>query len=149
MAPMHVTAEGLVAAPPARVYEYLADYRRHHPRFLPPAFSDFAVEEGGVGAGTVIRFRLRAGGRTLSFRQRVEEPEPGQVLRESNIDKPGITTFTVLPEGVYSRVRIETLSERGGIAGLVERLLAPRLLAPLYADELARLDRYAREQQAP
>jgi hypothetical protein len=25
----------------------------HHPRFLPPAFSDFEVESGGIGAGTL------------------------------------------------------------------------------------------------
>ena len=32
-----------------RVYLYLADMRGHHPRFLPPAFSDFQVESGGAG----------------------------------------------------------------------------------------------------
>ena len=30
------------------VYRYIADMREHHPRFLPPAFSDFQVEPGGV-----------------------------------------------------------------------------------------------------
>ena len=41
---------------------YLADMRDHHPRFLPPAFSDFQVESGGVGAGTVTRFKIRPAG---------------------------------------------------------------------------------------
>ena len=40
-------------APAEVVYGYLADMREHHPRFLPPAFEDFKVESGGVGAGTV------------------------------------------------------------------------------------------------
>ncbi len=64
MAEVRVTAEGSISAPAERVYHYLANYREHHPRFLPPAFSDWQVEEGGVGAGTVVRFRLTVGGRT-------------------------------------------------------------------------------------
>ena len=51
MGTIHVTAERLVGAPADNVYGYLADMREHHPRFLPPAFSDFEVESGGVGAG--------------------------------------------------------------------------------------------------
>ena len=147
MAEIRVTAERPIAAPAERVYRYLADYREHHPRFLPPAFSDFQVEQGGIGAGTVIRFRLRAGGRSQVARQRVAEPEPGRVLSEADLDDPSFaTTFTVTPDGDRCRVLIETTWQRAGVRGLVERLFAPRVLRPLYADELARLDRYAREQ---
>ena len=39
-----VSAEGTVDAPAETVYRYLADMRDHHPRFMPPAFSDFQVE---------------------------------------------------------------------------------------------------------
>ena len=38
------SAEGMVDAPADTVYRYLADMRDHHPRFMPPAFSDFQVE---------------------------------------------------------------------------------------------------------
>ena len=145
MAEISVSVEGLVAAPAGQVYRILADYRRHHPRILPPAFSGFAVEQGGVGAGTVIRFRVAAGGRTRDYRQRVSEPVPGRVLREADIGVGRATAFTVTPDGDRSRVRIETTWRAGGLRGLVERLVAPRLLLPLYRDELARLDRYARE----
>lgn len=85
-----------------------ADYRAHHPRFLPPAFSDFRVEQGGVGAGTVHSFKLTAGSRTRAYRMRVEEPEPGRVLTESNQLSSAVTTFTVTPEGPGCRVRVET-----------------------------------------
>src|SRR5215470_10736311 len=44
-----VSAEGMVDAPAETVYGYIADMREHHPHFLPPAFSDFQVESGGVG----------------------------------------------------------------------------------------------------
>jgi uncharacterized protein YndB with AHSA1/START domain len=147
MATISVSAEGRVAAPPERVYRILADYRRHHPRILPPAFTDFAVERGGVGEGTIIRFRVTVGGRGQDFRQRVTEPVPGRVLREADLDADRATTFTVVPEGSASRVRIETAWRAGGLRGLIERVVAPRLLGPLYRDELARLDHYAREAQ--
>ena len=50
------------AREPEQVYSYLADMNLHQ-RFLPPAFSDFKIEQGGVGAGTVTSFKVTAGGR--------------------------------------------------------------------------------------
>jgi len=146
MAQITVFAERDISAPAETVYGILADYREHHPRILPPAFSGFTVEEGGVGEGTVIRFNVTSGGRTQSFHQRVSEPEPGRVLREAALDGDLATTFTVTPTANGSHVRIETRWTSGGVRGLVERLVAPRLLRPLYEDELSRLDRYARER---
>ena len=108
MAEMRVRAEGPIAAPAEQVYRYIADYQEHHHRFLPPAFSDFQVERGGVGAGTMIRFRLSAGGRSRAYRMQVAEPAPGRVLTESDTDSSLVTTFTVTPDGDRSRVRIET-----------------------------------------
>lgn len=149
MAEIRVSAEGPVDAPAERVYGYLADYRQHHPRFLPPAFSDFQVEEGGVGAGTLFRAKLTAGGRTRAFQMRVTEPEPGRVLAESDTASALVTTFTVTPEGDRSLVRITTTwPGAGGVGGFFERLFAPRALQRIYQDELERLDRYAREQAA-
>jgi len=74
-----VSAEGTVDAPADTVHRYIADMREHHPRFLPPAFSDFRVESGGVGAGTITRFKVTAGGRTREYRTVVAEPEPGRI----------------------------------------------------------------------
>jgi hypothetical protein len=77
----------------------------------------------------------------------VAEPEPGRVLTESDMESSLVTTFTVDPEGDRSRVRIATTWEgAGGIGGFFERTFAPRVLRRLYADELERLNRYAREQ---
>ena len=106
MAKIRVTVERPIDAPAERVYRYLADYREHHHRFLPPAFSDFQVEQGGVGAGTVIRFRLTVGGRTQTYRQRVEAPAPGRVLTEADLEPGAVPTFTVTPDGDSCRVRI-------------------------------------------
>lgn len=135
-------------APADAVYGYIADMREHHPRFLPPAFSDFRVESGGVGAGTVTRFKVMAGGRTREYRNVVAEPEPGRVLTESDTGSSAVTTFTVSPQGDASLVRISTAWDgAGGIGGFFERTLAPRVLRGIYADELKRLDAYAREHR--
>jgi uncharacterized protein YndB with AHSA1/START domain len=149
MAELRVAAEAPIAAPADRVYRILVDYRLHHPNILPPAFSDVTVEEGGVGAGTVIRYKITAGGRTRSYRMRVSEPDPGHILLETDDASSLATTFTVTPEGDNSRVAIETTWQgAAGFGGLMERFFAPRVLKGLYADELARLDRYARDHPA-
>jgi hypothetical protein len=146
MREVSVSARREIAAPADRVYRILANYRDHHPRILPPAFSGLTVEEGGIGEGTVIRFDVSLAGRRQTYHQRIEEPEPGRVLRERDISGHQATTFTVEPVGSGCRVIIETTWAPQGIRGIVERLLAPRMLRPLYEDELSRLDAYAREQ---
>jgi hypothetical protein len=88
---------------------------------------------------------MTAGGRARDFRMRVEEPDPGRVLTESDERSSMMTTWVVTPEGPGCRVRLETRWQgAGGVGGLFERLFAPRVLRRLYADELERLDRYAR-----
>ncbi len=149
MAKIVVSAEGAVDAPAETVYGYIADMSEHHPRFLPPAFSDFRVESGGIGAGTVIRYKLTAGGRTREYRTKVAEPEPGRVLTESDTGSSSVTTFTVSPQGAASLVQISgTWDGATGIGGLFERMFAPRVLRGIYADELKRLDAYAREHHS-
>ena len=150
MAPLHVSAEHVIGAPAEDVYGYIADHREHHPHFLPDNFSDFEVEAGGVGAGTITRFKVTAGGRTREYHMEVAEPEPGRVMTESDTNSSLVTTWTVTPEGAASsRVEISTQWDgAGGIGGFFERLFAPRAMRGIYADELERLDRYAREQKS-
>jgi hypothetical protein len=140
-------AESVIAAPAERVYRCLADFNDCHQRILPPAFSNFRVEAGGVGAGTVIAYTLSAGGRTINNRARVDEPEPGRLLTETDLKSSAVTTFTVTPQGDSAQVRIDT-RWRGatGIGGFMERLFAPRVLKRLYADELRRLNTEARRE---
>jgi uncharacterized membrane protein len=144
---IHVSAKRTIAAPAQIVYGYLADMREHHPHFLPPAFSDFTVESGGVGAGTITRFKVSAGRRTREYRMEVSEPEPGRVLQESDTGSSLVTRFTVTPQGDSCEVEILTTWEgAGGVGGFFERMFAPRVMQGIYADELARLDAYARGQ---
>jgi uncharacterized membrane protein len=151
MGVIQVSAERTVNAPADEVFGYIRDMNVH-PKFLPPAFSDFKVESGGVGPGTVASFKVTAGGRTRDYRMTVDEPEPGRVLRESDENSSLITKFTVRPRegelGAVSHVEITTSWQgAGGIGSFFERTFAPRAMKALYEDELQRLDAYAREQQ--
>ena len=148
MSRIALSAERVVDAPADTVYRCVADYQEHHPHFLPPAFSDFRVEEGGVGAGTIIRYKLTAGGRVRDYRVRIAEPEPGRVLTESDTGSSLVTTWTITPQGEKSSVQIATAWDgASGIGGFFERTFAPRAVRRLYDDELGRLDAYAREHK--
>ena len=149
MSRLHVCAERTVPAPAEAVYALLADYRVGHPSILPLSFSDLTVLRGGTGAGTKIRFSLKFAGRNQEIEARVQEPEPGRVLTETYPDKSAVTSFTVDPAGNQSRVRIETSWEASrGLAGLIERLVAPRLFRKLYGEELDLIERWAIDQDA-
>jgi hypothetical protein len=143
MSPFHFSTSRLLNAPADVVYHCLADYREHHRPggFLPPAFTDLQVLRGGVGAGTIIRFTVSVGGRTSTRTQEVTEPIPGRVLVESGGGEG--STYTLDPQGEQTLVRIDTVLQRRGIEGLLLPLFGPRLLRPIHADELARLEQHA------
>jgi hypothetical protein len=144
MREFHFSAERLLDAPADVVYHCLADYRQHHRAggFLPPAFTSLDVLEGGIGDGTVIRFTTSVGGRNITRTHQVTEPEPGRVLVESDKNGEG-STFTVVPRGSGTLVRIDTVLMGSGLEGMLMPVVYPRVMKPLYDDELTRLERYA------
>jgi uncharacterized protein YndB with AHSA1/START domain len=146
-------AERLIAAPPPAVYAVLADYTTHHPRIMPaPPFSHLVVEQGGVGAGTVFHITLRTLGRGQRLHMRVDEPEPGQVLTETNLDTGVVTEFTLAPGEGGSRTlaRMSSQWEPGaGLRGLVDRLVTPLLMGRIFGRQLRQLDQYVRSGEAP
>lgn len=147
MRTIRATGIARVEAPAAKVYGIIADYDVGHPSILPPAFRNLVVEEGGVGAGTRIRFEMKIGGRLRTLRAAITEPDPGRVLVESDLDSGGITTFTVTPLGETAcQVHILTQWTSGGLRGWVESILAPRMLEPIYREELEILQRVATAQ---
>ena len=149
MALLHASAERTIPAPADSVYALLADYRDGHPRILPPAFSNLTVLRGGIGVGTEIRFTLELAGRRDLVEASVDVPEPGRVLSETYPEKSAVTRFTVDPAGSQSRVRIETTwKSNRGLAGLIERLVAPRLFRKLYAEELDLIERWALDRES-
>jgi hypothetical protein len=143
-----ISASATIAAPAARVYGIIADYRNGHPHIVPrPPFGDIVVEQGGVGAGTAIRFPMRVVGRTRTLRGVITEPEPGRVLVESYPEDDMATSFTVEPLGeAVCRATITTdMKTRGGPLGLIERWMATRFLRAVYERELSLLEKVAKK----
>jgi len=142
-----ISASAIIPARRERVYSLIANYNDGHPRILPKQFTSLIVEQGGIGAGTIIRFEMSFFGRKLSFRAAITEPEPGRVLVESYLDNNGaVTTFTIDPGSAPadSRVTISTeLPVRAGLLGRIERALTTLLLRPIYVKELENLARVA------
>jgi len=140
-------ASSEIGAGPRVVYDLIADYHDGHPSILPPEhFTRLDVEEGGRGAGTVIRFGMKVLGRERTARAQITEPEPGRVLAERVLDDRGfVTTFSVDPiDARRCRVTIATTWEARGLGGFFERLFVPHLFRRIYRAELAQLDRVAR-----
>ena len=149
MANIEFQASREMAVPARIVYSVIADYHKGHPAILPkPPFIDLVVEQGGTGAGTVIRMRMTMLGKESSMRAAVSEPEPGRVLLEKSLDSDLQTTFIVEPvagqdAAEHSRTTFHTIIRVPGIAGLIQKWIVPRLLLPAYHQELANLEAYA------
>lgn len=135
-----------ISAPADLAYSIIADYRDGHPHILPrPPFVSLDVDAGGVGAGTVIRFRMRMLGATREMKATITEPQPGRVLVESDDAGDVVTTFTVDPvAGGKSRVTISTdMKVLAGPLGWLQRRLVTRLLRPVYVREIEQLEAVA------
>lgn len=144
MSTIRAISEATINAPARNVDRYLVDFRNHHGRFLPSAFSDLKVESGGVGTGTVVTYRMRILGGVRDIRARVAEPQPGGVITETDIDTGIVTTFTVTPDGDRCKVSIETEWEpEANVLGFIERTIGPYMLRRVYSEELRLLDAYA------
>ncbi len=136
------SASALIQAPAQELYTIIADYHHGHPKILPkPPFVSLAVEQGGIGEGTVIRVEMRVLGQLQTFRAVATEPEPGRVLVETN-DTGYVTTFTAEPraEGQHAYVTIATeMDGRTGVLGTLERWFVTRLMRPVFIKELEQL----------
>jgi hypothetical protein len=146
MTTQQVSISALIEAPAQEVYAIFADYRHSHPQILPkPPFVSLEVEQGGTGAGTVMRVGMRVLGRLQTFRSVVTEPQPGRVLVETN-DTGYVTTFTVEPraEGQHAYVTIATeFPGRAGVLGALERWFVTRFLRQTYIKELEQVAAFA------
>lgn len=143
--PEILVSEGRTVPVPAAVaYDLIADYHTGHPSILPPEyFGRLEVLAGGRGAGTRIRFEMKAFGRVNVAVADVTEPVPGHELRELLTDGL-VTTFLVEPLGPSEcRVTFTTRYHKPGLRGWLERLLAPPYLHKVYVAELAQLERVA------
>lgn len=143
------SASSVIDVPTTVVYEIISDYANLHGLILPsPPFLELHVETGGVGAGTVIGFSMRAFGKTQTFRAAVAEPEPGHILTETNLEGAPLTTKFILNDldsGRATRITIITdgTTNAGGLAGSVEAVLSKLFLERTYRKELMLLNNVA------
>src|SRR5512136_1839193 len=148
-----VSAAAVINAPARQVYAILADYHDGHPRILPKQyFSSLEVERGGVGAGTVIRFQMRAPSMTRTFLADITEPEPGRVLVESNRTETdpaaqSVTTFTVDPINGGQQAQV-TISTALSVSNWLEGLFTTMFLRRVYAQELKQIAALAEDRAA-
>ena len=147
MGHIYVKSEEVVDAPPEAVYAALKDYRQIRPQILTPNFLDYQVEQGGVGKGTVIDYRLKAGGRERPYHMQVDETVRGKVLTERDTNSSLITRWTLLPLNGGKKTQVSLSSEwegGSGIRGFFERTFAPMGLRRIYG---SMLDMLARSMQ--
>jgi hypothetical protein len=148
MSTIHAEVTEVIDAQPESIYAILADYRVSHPAILPkPYFTSVTVEQGGQGAGTIVRADMKVMGTKLAYHLIVSEPQPGRVLMETDAAAGVTTTFTVEPlsGGRQSRVTIATdAATSSGVKGWLERLLNPLVMRRIYQQELQQLARYVR-----
>ncbi|MFE2187237.1 SRPBCC family protein [Streptomyces sp. NPDC059455] len=141
MGQVEATTERIVTGKPEDVFDALADYRDTRPRLLPQQFSEYEVREGGDGEGTVVHWRLQATSkRVRDCLLEVSEPSDGQLI-EKDRNSSMVTTWTVTPAGEgKSRVVVtSTWTGATGIGGFFERTFAPKGLARIYDELLAKL----------
>ena len=152
MGQITVKAEAVLNACPEDVYATIADYQHGHPNILPKErLYDLQVEQGGYGAGTIIRFKVKVLGVEQAAYQRVSEPEPGRVLVEQDIDsaRNAMTTFIVTPVEQDQKAHVEistTMNTSPGFQGFVERILVPIIQPPVYRKELKLLEIVAQKR---
>jgi len=143
-----VKAAAVLNARPEDVYATIADYQQGHPNILPKErLYDLQVLEGGYGAGTQIRFKVKVLGGEKTVYQQVYEPEPGRVLVEQDTDSAyhARTTYTVTPgeQDQKAKVEISTMMDTSrGLEGLLERFL----IRWVYRKELKLLEGVAQKR---
>src|SRR5947209_19791938 len=138
MATVTATATKAVDASPARVLEFLRDYREARPQIPTENYSAYRVEQGGEGNGTVIAYHFAAGGRERDYRLRVDDSDG--TLRERDEFSSFVNTWKVAPAGAGSSVTVEASWQgAGGIGGFFERIFAPLGLRRIYGEVLERL----------
>ncbi len=143
MSEVVATTERPLPASADRVRGALADYAGTRPRILPGQFSEYRVESGGHGAGTLVHWRFAATSKRVRD-QLIDVTEPALgTLVETDRNSSMVTTWTVLAEGTGgSTVKVRTTWDgAGGIGGFFERTFAPKGLARIHDALLERLER--------
>lgn len=141
----NVKSSAKMSQPASKIYAAIADYKQHHPQFLPKNyFKKLEIESGGIGAGTLFKAEMEVYGSKSSFRMKVSEPNPGQVIAETDVESGTVTSFTVLPITTESAtVTIATTWQRPtGLKSWLESSIRKFVMKRIYKEELQLMEKY-------
>jgi Polyketide cyclase / dehydrase and lipid transport len=145
-----VNASKVINARPEEIYAILSDYRVGHAAILPkPYFTEMIVEQGGQGAGTILRLKMNVFGQEYTYHQIVTEPEPGRLLVDTDMETGQFSSFTLEPLNGGAQTRVTIHAEfpgKTGIAGWLEKLMQPPITRYIFKKELRNLADYARSK---
>ena len=129
----------LINAEPDAVLAAVADYQTVRPKILSAHYSNYAVLEGGQGAGTVVAWKLQATeSRSRDVKASIDVA--GKTVIEKDANSSLVTNWTVAPAGTGSTVTVKTSwTGAGGIKGFFEKTFAPLGLRKIQAEALANL----------
>jgi hypothetical protein len=134
------------------IHAVITDYRVGHQAIVPkPYFSELTIEQGGQGAGTIIRFTATVFGKTDTYHQLITEPEPGRVILETDIETGQYSKFILEPLNNGTQTRVTIFVEfplSSGIQGIADKLLKPMVSRWLFRQELRNLEAYVLKQAA-
>jgi hypothetical protein len=139
MARVTASATKSLSASPDAVFHFLRSYREGRPRILTENYSNYRVEAGGVGEGTVFAYHFAAGRRERDYRLTASEGD--RSLTERDELSSFVNDWTVSPADAGSTVTLEASWDgAGGIGGFFERRFAPAALVRIYDEVLTKLE---------
>jgi len=144
-------AAKVIDASPEAIYAVLADYHVGHKAILPQPFFEVIIEKGGQGAGTLMWTHVTVFGKKYSYHQLVSEPEPGRVIKETDIDTGQFSSFTLDPLNGGKQTRVTIHAEepaKPGIVGFLGRFTQPPVMRRMFMVELNNLAAYVRNEAA-
>lgn len=139
MSQVTATTEATLPAPPEAALVALADYVDTRPAILTDRYTDYAVQSGGIGDGTVVTWRLHATEKRVRHVV-ADVTTDATSVTETDRNSSLVTRYVVSPAGDGSRVVVTTTWDgAGGIGGFFERTFAPKGLARIHDGVLANL----------
>lgn len=152
MAEVKAVSELDIQAQPEAVLQAVADYDTVRPRIFPDNYRDYAVVQGGVGDGSVVRWTLQATKKRVRYIEAAigvrDDGSRGGTVTETDANSTLVTTWTVRPAADATRVSVETTwAGAGGIGGVFEGIFAPKGMQKIQDQTLANLAAYLKNDR--
>ena len=148
-----VQESAVINASAETIYQILIDYEdpNAHRAITPPSFfTKIDVVSGGTGDGTVVDVYGKAMGQVTKLTLTLTEVKKNRHLLEKDDNGGIVTEFFLDPVDGDEQTEV-TIKTTGtvarGLRGWVEKKLSPRILRPVYQEELENLERVASNRE--